>query len=74
MATLKELKEMALHVAKGTAPVNFSCEDVATAYAAEIESMCGSINNFMKNRYDIYEIIIETADEIVPKKAIDVLG
>ena len=74
MATIKELKEMALHVAKGTAPANFTCEDVASAYAAEIEEMCGSVNKFMKNKYDLYEIIIETADEIVPKKAIDVLG
>ena len=74
MATIKELKEMALHVAKGTAPANFTCEDVASAYAAEIEEMCGSVNKFMKNKYDLYEIIIETADEIIPKKAIDVLG
>ena len=74
MATIKELKEMALHVPKGTAPANFTCEDVASAYAAEIEEMCGSVNKFMKNKYDLYEIIIETADEIVPKKAIDVLG
>lgn len=74
MATLKELKEMALHVARGTAPANFSNEDVATAYAAEIENLCGSINQFMKNRYDIYEIIIEVADEIVPQRAIETLG
>lgn len=74
MATINELKEMALHVARGTAPANFTSNDVATAFAAEIEAMAGSINKFMKNRYDLYEIIIETADEILPKKAIDVLG
>ena len=28
----------------------------------------------MKNRYDIYEIFIETADEIVPNKVIDAVG
>jgi len=28
----------------------------------------------MKNRYDIYEILIETADEIVPNRVIDALG
>ena len=74
MATINELKEMALHVARGTAPANFTCNDVATAYAAEIDEMCGSINKFMKNRYDLYEIIIETADEILPQKSLEVLG
>ena len=33
-----------------------------------------SINQFMKNRYDIYEIIIEAADEVVPNKVIDAVG
>ena len=28
----------------------------------------------MKNRYDIYEIIIEAADEVAPKKVIDAVG
>ena len=27
-------------------------------------SFAGSINQFMKNRYDIYDIIIETVDKI----------
>ena len=28
----------------------------------------------MKNRYDIYQILIETADEVVPNKVIDAIG
>ena len=36
--------------------------------------MAGSINQFMKNRYDIYDIVISAADEIVPKKVIDAVG
>ena len=36
--------------------------------------MCDSVNNFMRNRYDIYDIIITVADEVVPAKTFDVLG
>ena len=74
MATIKELKELALHSARGTAPAEYSASNVDEALRGELAQMCSSINNFMRNRYDIYEIIIETADEIVPTKVIDVMG
>ena len=74
MATIKELKELALHAARGTAPANYAAETVDEALRGELASMCSSINNFMRNRYDIYDIIIETADEVVPNKVIDAMG
>ena len=74
MATIKELKELALHAARGTAPANYSVGTVDEALRGELAQMCNSINNFMRNRYDIYDIIIETADAIVPNKVIDVMG
>lgn len=74
MATFNEIKELALHVAKNTAPANFTKDDVATAYAAEIQGLCGSVNEFRKNKFDIFEIVQIVVDEVVPAKAIDVLG
>lgn len=74
MATLKEMKELALHAAKGTAPTNYSASSVNEAFRDGLQELAGSINQFMKNRYDIYGIIIETADEIVPNRVIDALG
>ena len=74
MATIKELKELALHAARGTAPAEYTASNVDEALRGELTAMCSSINNFMRNRYDIYDIIIETADEIVPTKVIDVMG
>ena len=74
MATIKELKELALHAARGTAPANYSVDTVDDALRGELASMCDSINNFMRNRYDIYDIIITTADEVVPNKVISVMG
>ena len=74
MATIAELKELALHSVRGTAPVNYELGTVDEALRGEIAKMCDSLNNFMRNRYDIYDIIITVADEVVPAKTFDVLG
>ncbi len=72
--TIKEMKELALCAAKNEAPANYSMENVNDALVDALREMAGSVNQFMKNRYDIYEIIIEAADEVVPKKVIDAVG
>lgn len=72
--TINELKQLAIYAAKGQAPTNFSVENVDEALADGLREMAGSVNQFMKNRYDIYEIIIQAADEIVPNKVIDAVG
>lgn len=72
--TINELRELAIHAAKRTAPANFSVENVDAALYDELKKMTGSINEFMRNRYDIYDIIIKAADEVVPNKVIDALG
>lgn len=74
MSTLKEIKQLALYAAKRQAPANYTTETVDEALRTEIAAMCTSLNEFMRNRYDIYDIIIETADEIVPTKVISALG
>lgn len=70
----KDFQELARNAAHRTAPENFTVADVDKAFAEELKNYCGSINQFMKNRYDLYEIIIQNADEIVPAKVIDQLG
>ena len=62
------LKELARHAAHRTAPTEFSVTSVDAAFADEIKALTSSVNEFMRNRYDIYDIIIENADEIVPMK------
>lgn len=71
MATISEIKELALYAAKGEAPANFSVENVDAALREELSAMCSSINEFMRNQYDIFQILIETADAVAPKKVID---
>ena len=72
--TINELKELALHAVKGTAPATFSVEDVNAAFADGLKEFAGSYNQFMKNRYDLYDIIIESIDEILPRDVIASIG
>ena len=74
MATIQELKELALHSVRNTAPENYTVGTVDEALRGEIAKMCSSINNFNRNKYDIFEILIATADEVVPNKVIDAMG
>lgn len=72
--TIERLKELARHSAHRTAPAEFSVESVDKAFADGLKEIAGSVNAFMKNRYDIYDIIIENADEIVPQKVMEQFG
>lgn len=72
--TIEKLKELARHSAHRTAPAEFSVASVDKALADGFKEIAGSINAFMKNRYDIYDIIIENADEIVPAKVMEQFG
>lgn len=68
--TNAQLKELVLHAAKGTAPTNFSVSNVDAAVADGLNALCNSVNNFMRNRYDVFEMIIEAVDEVVPQNVI----
>lgn len=70
----KEFKELARHAAHRTAPENFTVDNVDEAFRAELAKYCSSIPQFMKNRWDLYEIIIENADEIVPNNVMNAVG
>lgn len=72
--TIKELKELMRYAAKRQAPTNYSLNQVDSAVADGLKELTGSINQFMKNRYDLYDIIVENVDSIVPARVIDSLG
>lgn len=74
MATIAEIKELALHAAKRTAPANYTTENVDSAVRDEFKGMCSSINEFRRNQYDIFQIIIEVADEVVPPRVMQRMG
>ena len=72
--TLNELKELALHAVRGTAPDTFTVENVNDAFADGLKEFAGSYNQFMKNRYDLYDIIIQSIDEILPRDVMASIG
>lgn len=72
--TINELRELALHAVKGTAPAEFTVENVNDAFADGLREFAGSYNQFMKNRYDLYDIIIESIDEKLPRDVMASIG
>ena len=70
------LKQLAKYAARREAPkgTEFSVEDVNAAWAGELNKIAGNINNYHKHKYDIFAILIENADEVVPAKLIDIVG
>lgn len=74
--TIQELKEIALYAAKGTVPANYANKDVDmnAAFIDGLKELAGTVNQFMKNRYDIYDIMIETIDKVMPKNVIAALS
>lgn len=72
--TIEELRKLAGHATHRTAPENYSVESVDKAIADEFKRLTCTVNDFMKNRYDIYSIITENADEVVPAKVMEAMG
>ena len=72
--TIQELRELALHSVHGTAPAEFTVENVNAAFADGLKEFAGTYNQFMKNRYDLYDIIIEAIDEILPRNVESAIG
>lgn len=72
--TIAELRQLARHAANRTAPDTYSVSSVDSAVAEGFKNLTGTVNDFMRNRYDIYDIIIENADTIVPGKVMDAMS
>lgn len=72
----QSLKTLAKYLATNKIPEKYSAskEDMQRAFCGELKKICGSIPSFLKNRYDLYEILTENADEVVPVNVSEALG
>lgn len=70
----QNLKQLASFAATNTAPEGYTPEDVKEAFRAEIREKCSTLNDFERNKFDIYDIIIENVDEVVPTKTLGLIG
>ena len=79
MKDIKALKELAVHAVRGTTPAptaEFSCtiEDVEATLREELNALACDYNTYRRNKYDIFEIMQEAADEYLPNKVIAAMG
>lgn len=81
--TKNELKQLMLTVAKADrkAPVAYSYGEKQYTYSelnealrAEMNAMAGTFNLYRRNRLDLFELIQEMIDEVLPKKVLGAYG
>ena len=70
----ENLRELALAAATGKAVANFTREDSEFALREEIRKIAGSMKDYQKNKWDLFELIQQTADDIIPTRIIDIMG
>lgn len=71
---LDDIKKLAKCVVNRKGYETFSKESAEAAFKDEFAKLTGSINNFLRNQFDVYDIIITAADEVVPKKVMEQFG
>lgn len=77
MADIKAIKELALYAAKKQVPAEYahkSVADVNEALRAELKELCGTYDLYRRNKLDLFEIMQETMNEVVPEEVIQVIG
>lgn len=63
-----DIRDLYIHAFKGTSPdvTQFSVADVKETLKAELQALAPDINTYRKNKYDIFQIIQEAYDEVLP--------
>lgn len=79
MKDIKAIKELARHAALGTTPAptaeySYTSEDVEKTLREELNGLASDYNTYRKNKYDIFEIMQETLDVILPNKVLAAMG
>ena len=76
--TLKDLKEIAKYAIQGapyaTDKENFSAQDVDLAFAEEMKKLYTDFNSYRRNKYDIFELLQESVDAILPQDVLKIFG
>lgn len=77
MADIKAIKDLALYAAKKQVPVEFANKtvaDVNDALRAELKAICGTYDLFRRNKLDLFEIMQETLDAVVPAQVMALIS
>lgn len=73
MNTLNMLMKGALGM---KVPAEFAAEnyDYEAALRDELKKLAGSAKEFRRNKYDVFDLLSETLDEVLPNKVLDTVG
>src|SRR5574344_1145231 len=71
--TLKQLFDCAMG---RNIPSEFANEDVdyQAALRDEIKKLVGTYSLYRKNKYEVFDLLAQNADEVLPRKVIDLIG
>ena len=68
------IKELMKHASHKTAPTDFSVADVEGVLREEIRKLVGNYNLFQRNKLDLFELIQESIDDVLPNKVAAAMG
>lgn len=76
MANIKDIRELVVHAFRGTSPdpSKFSNADTRFALSAELKEMASTYMDYQRNKLDLFQIIQESADEVLPRYVENVFG
>ncbi len=76
MADLKVIKSLMKHAINGTVPTEFSdrAVDIDGALRDELRKIMPDFNSYRRNKLDVFELIQETVDEILPNNVKATMG
>lgn len=76
MADIKAIKDLVVCAFMGTSPdpTKFSNTDVKESLRNEIHSLASDFNSYRRNKLDLFEIMQEAYDEILPRYVEDFMG
>lgn len=63
------IKELFVHAFKGTSPdvTKYSASEVKASLSAKIHELAHDLNSYRRNKLDLFEILQEAYDEIIPE-------
>lgn len=72
----RKIIDLGINAATGTAltTYNLRADEVNDAFRAELNEMIGTKELFRKNKLDVYTLIEEVADVVVPKRVLETMG
>ena len=62
------IRDLYIHAFKGTSPdvTQYSVKDVKNALKEELRALAPDLNTYRRNKLDIFQIIQEAYDEVLP--------